>query len=192
MNVSAHSSSIPHQSSRFTWVVLTLIGLLALAAGWYFRSGDVRNIPDPWGSGQTLLGVSLPDLNGKEQALAQWKGKVLIVNFWATWCVPCREEMPEFVKLQKEFGDRGVQFVGIAVDDPAKVKQFSIELGLNYPALIGGYGAVELSRSLGNSVGALPFTLVLDRAGSVSRTQLGPIKTTDLRDIIGHLLSKPP
>jgi thiol-disulfide isomerase/thioredoxin len=112
--------------------------------------------------------VSLPDLDGKEQALGQWKGKVLIVNFWATWCVPCREEMPEFVKLQKEFGDRGVQFVGIAVDDPAKVRQFAAELGLNYPALIGGYGAIELSKSLGNRVGALPYTLVRP-PGTISR-----------------------
>ena len=180
---------MPRPSSRLTWVVLTLAGLLALAAGWYFRSGELRSVPDPAG-GQTLLGISLPDTSGQEQALGQWKGKVLIVNFWATWCVPCREEMPEFVKLQKEFGDRGVQFVGIAVDDPAKVRQFSAELGLNYPALIGGYGAIELSKSLGNRVGALPYTLVLDRAGSISRTQLGPIKTADLRSIIGQLLTK--
>jgi thiol-disulfide isomerase/thioredoxin len=171
-------------------MVLTFAGILALAAGWYFgRSGEVGNAPDPAG-GRALMGVSLPDLNGQEQALGQWKGKVLVVNFWATWCVPCREEMPEFVKLQKEFGDRGVQFVGIAVDDPAKVKQFASELGLNYPALIGGYGAIELSKSLGNRVGALPYTLVLDRAGIISRSQLGPIKTADLRDIISQLLSK--
>ena len=133
----------------------------------------------------------MPDVDGKQQALGQWKGKVLIVNFWATWCVPCREEMPEFVKLQKEFGDRGVQFVGIAVDDPAKVRQFAAELGLNYPALVGGYGAIELSKSLGNGVGALPYTLILDRSGSISRTKLGPVKTSDLRDIIGQLLAKP-
>jgi peroxiredoxin len=98
--------------------------------------------------------------------------------------------MPEFVKLQREFGDRGVQFVGIAIDDAAKVKQFANELGLNYPALIGGYGAVELSKSLGNGVGALPYTLIVDRSGSISRKQLGPIKMAYLRDIIGQLLPK--
>ena len=178
-------------SPRSTWIALTLAGLLALGTGWYFgRHGEAGKGPDPAG-GKTLLGVTLPDVDGKQQALGQWKGKVLIVNFWATWCVPCREEMPEFVKLQKEFGDRGVQFVGIAVDDPAKVKQFAAELGLNYPALVGGYGAIELSKSLGNGVGALPYTLILDRSGSISRTQLGPVKTSDLRDIIGQLLPKP-
>ena len=178
-------------SAPLTWIALTLAGFIALAAGWYFgRSPEVPGSPDPAG-GKTLLGVTLPDIDGQEQALGQWKGKVLIVNFWATWCVPCREEMPEFVKLQKEFGSRGVQFVGIAVDDPAKVKRFATELGLNYPALIGGYGAIELSKSLGNRVGALPYTLVLDRAGSIRRVQLGPIKTADLRNILGQLLSKP-
>ena len=113
---------------------------------------------------------------------------MLIVNFWATWCVPCREEMPEFVKLQRELGAQGVQFVGIAIDDAAKVRDFAAELGLNYPALIGGYGAIELSRTLGNRVGALPYTLILDRDGNVRRTQLGPIKTADLRDILHQLL----
>jgi peroxiredoxin len=94
------------------------------------------------------------------------------------------------VKLQRELGDRGLQFVGIAIDDPAKVKQFATELGLNYPALIGGYGAVELSKSLGNGVGALPYTLIVDRSGNISHKQLGPMKTANLRDIVGQLLAK--
>jgi thiol-disulfide isomerase/thioredoxin len=175
-------------TSGATRAVLTLVGVLALAAGWYFGRGSGLDA-DPAG-GKTLLGVSLPDTNGQEQPLAQWKGKVLVVNFWATWCVPCREEMPEFVKLQREFGDRGVQFVGIAIDDAAKVRQFAAELGLNYPALIGGYGAVELSKSLGNGIGALPYTLIVDRSGTISRKQLGPIKMTYLRDIITQLLPK--
>jgi thiol-disulfide isomerase/thioredoxin len=95
-----------------------------------------------------------------------------VVNFWATWCIPCRDEMPEFVKAQREFGERGVQFVGIAVDDVAKVRDFAAELGLNYPALIGGYGAIELSKSLGNRVGALPYTVFIDRAGRINRAHL--------------------
>jgi len=94
------------------------------------------------------------------------------------------------VKLQNELGDRGLQFVGIAIDEPAKVKQFAAELGLNYPALIGGYGAVELSKALGNAVGALPYTLIVDRSGNISHKQLGPIKTSDLRNILGQLLAR--
>jgi peroxiredoxin len=135
-----------------------------------------------------IFGVTLPDTTGSQQSIAQWKGKVLVVNFWATWCIPCRDEMPEFVKAQQEFGDRGLQFVGIAIDDVAKVRDFAAELGLNYPALIGGYGAIELSKSLGNQVGALPYTLFIDRKGRVSRAHLGPLKPAELRSIISQLI----
>src|SRR4030095_3013747 len=84
-----------------------------------------------------LLGISLPDTKGVEHPLAQWKGKVVVVNFWATWCVPCREEMPQFVRVQDDLGGRGVQFVGIAIDQPDKIDAFAAELRLNYPALVG-------------------------------------------------------
>src|SRR5438876_4592007 len=97
-----------------------------------------------------LLALSLPDTQGVPQRLNQWRGKVLVVNFWATWCEPCREEMPEFVRAQTEFGASGLQFVGIAVDQADKVDKFAKDIGLNYPTLIGGYGAVELSKTLGN------------------------------------------
>ena len=159
--------------------------MLALGAGIYFGpdGDDVRGR-----NASSLFGVALPDTAGREQSIGQWKGKVLVVNFWATWCVPCREEMPEFVKMQKDEGERGLQFVGIAVDDPSKVRDFAAEIGLNYPALIGGYGAIELSKSLGNRLGALPYTLIIDRAGRISRAHLGPIKPAELRAIISQLI----
>jgi peroxiredoxin len=96
--------------------------------------------------------------------------------------------MPEFVRAQSELGAKGLQFVGIAVDQPAKVRQFADELHLNYPVLIGGYGSLELSKSLGNTLMALPFTIVVDRAGRVVHTQLGPLGDQKLRTIVGQLL----
>ena len=96
--------------------------------------------------------------------------------------------MPEFIRAQSELGARGLQFVGIAVDDADKVERFSKELGLNYPALIGGYGAVELSKTFGNNLAALPFSIILDRKGAVVHTQLGPLKPDQLRAIVGKLL----
>jgi peroxiredoxin len=138
--------------------------------------------------GAAILGIVLPDAEGREQALAQWRGKVLVVNFWATWCAPCREEMPQLVAAQARDGARGVQFVGIAVDDPVKVRAFAAEIGLNYPALIGGYGAIELSKTLGNDLSALPFTIVLDRQGRVAHAHLGPLKAAQLNDLLSSLL----
>jgi len=163
------------------WLVAGAAVLALLFGAWVARSllqgGANRDAG-------TLMAVSLPDLEGVQQPLRQWQGKLVVVNFWATWCAPCREEMPMFVAAQKAHGAKGLQFVGIAVDEVAKVKQFAHEIGLNYPALIGGYGALELSRALGNSVMALPFTIVVGRDGQVMHTQLGPLKHEQLDRLV--------
>jgi thiol-disulfide isomerase/thioredoxin len=166
-----------------TRVVFGVAAALALAAGIGFALFD-RAPADT----TALLALSLPDTAGQSQPLAQWRGKVLVVNFWATWCAPCREEMPEFVRAQEQYGPKGLQVVGIAVDNADKVQQFAKELGLNYPALIGGFGAMDLSKKLGNELVALPFTLVLDREGKVAYTHLGPVTPDKFRGVISKLL----
>ena len=161
----------------------------ALVAGAWYAWSTLGGGPSAVGqSAVALVGTTLPDPDGKDQPLSQWKGKVLVVNFWATWCAPCREEMPMFMRFQQNLGPKGLQFVGIAVDQPDKVKQFAGELQLNYPALIGGYGAMELSKTLGNTVMALPFTVIVDREGRVAHTQLGALKETQLTGILDKLL----
>ena len=157
----------------------------ALAAGLVvFRSGNTADQRD----GAALLAVELPDIDGHDQALSQWRGKVLVVNFWATWCAPCREEMPEFVAAQAARGTKDVQFVGIAVDQADKVREFAKQIRLNYPALIGGFGAIELSTSLGNTLSALPFTVVIDRQGRVAARHLGPLVQPGLDRILDELV----
>jgi thiol-disulfide isomerase/thioredoxin len=173
---------------RITFIAVVVASALALGTGVYLGTGRDGQGSEPRPDASTLLAVTLPDLAGNQETLEQWKGKLLIVNFWATWCVPCREEMPEFVRAQKEFGGKGLQFVGIAVDDADKVRQFAGDIGLNYPALIGGYGAMELSRALGNQLMALPFTVVVGRDGAIAHTQLGPLKDDQLRRIINKLI----
>jgi thiol-disulfide isomerase/thioredoxin len=169
---------------RLQSVVLPAIaGALALALGIGLAVWD-RTAPDA----SALLALSLPDTQGTTQPLDQWRGKVLVVNFWATWCGPCREEMPEFVRAQRELGPQGVQFVGIAVDQADKVARFAKELNLNYPALVGGYNAVHVSEPLGNRLLALPFTVILSRDGHVAHTQLGPMKPGQLRSILANLI----
>ncbi len=165
------------------WALLGAAGAVASALGLGFALWD-RTPPDA----SALLALSLPDTNGKSQSLGQWRGKVLVVNYWATWCGPCREEMPEFVRAQRDLGPKGLQIVGIAIDQPAKVIEFAKELGLNYPALIGSYDAIDIAKPLGNRLAALPFTVVLDRTGQVAHTQLGPLKPEQLRTIVNALL----
>ncbi len=164
-------------------LIVGTAAVLALAAGIGLALFD-RTPADT----TALLALSLPDPAGQPQSLAQWRGKVLVVNFWATWCAPCREEMPDLVLAQDEYGAKGLQIVGIAVDNVDKVQQFAKEIKLNYPALIGGYGAMDLSKDLGNSLVALPFTLILDRQGKVAYTHLGPVKPDKFRDVITKLL----
>ena len=136
-----------------------------------------------------LFGIACRTSTGQRAAIDQWKGKVLVVNFWATWCVA----LPR--------GDAGIRESAEGVgrrraairrhrrrSTPTRSRQFAAELGLNYPALIGGYGAIELSKTLGNRVGALPYTVFVDRGGRISRAQLGPIKPAELHAIISQLL----
>ena len=174
--------------NRLRWTVLGVAAAVALAAGVYFGLERAAPGSSSAQAAAALAGLALPDPGGKEQRLDQWRGKVVVVNFWATWCAPCREEMPEFIKAQQQYGPKGLQFVGIAVDQADKVEQFAKEIGLNYPALIGGFGAMELSKTLGNNLMALPFTVVLDRKGAVIHTQLGELKPAKLQSIITQLL----
>src|SRR5829696_5684301 len=139
-------------SRRREWLVLVMVAVFAAAAGYAYnawRTGSgapAAAAPDGLAA---LMSTRLPDMDGQAQRLDQWQGKVVVVNFWATWCAPCREEIPLFVKLQKQYGDRGLQFVGIAVDEPAKVKPFAAELGMNFPVLVGGAELIDLTRKLG-------------------------------------------
>ena len=133
-----------------------------------------------------LLKASFADLNGKPQAIKQWQGKPMVVNYWATWCGPCRQEMPELIELQKKYQGK-VQFIGIAIDEVDAVKAFIKPLGMNYPMLIGGNTAMDIMRSDGNLHGGLPFTVIYDAKGNTRSVELGKIKKTKLDEILQKL-----
>jgi thiol-disulfide isomerase/thioredoxin len=174
--------------SRREWLVTGVVAVAAGAAGYAFNSRRTSPKPVADGGQEALLRLRLPDLEGKPQTIADWKGKVVVVNFWATWCEPCREEIPLFVKLQNRYAARGLQFVGIAIDQPDKVKAFAAEYGMNFPNLIGTTDVIELGRQLGNKAGVLPFTVVLSRDGRVAHTSVGAAKPEKLEPLLTSLL----
>jgi len=142
----------------------------------------------PSAIGKDLHQLSLPDLAGKPQSLGQWQSRILLVNFWATWCEPCREEIPILVKMQTTYAGKGLQIVGISVDSVDKVVDFSLKFKINYPLLIAGYEAIELLRDLGNKSGSLPYTVILSRNGAILDAHLGGLTEPELEKLISKAL----
>lgn len=175
--------------SRNARIALILaVATVALIAGVALRQGtDDAPQPDAAASRQ-LLAIELPDTAGQLRRVEQWKGKVVVLNFWATWCAPCREEIPVLIGAQQRLGARGVQVVGIAIDQLEKVKPYFTEMGINYPVLVGDLDLIDLSRAAGNEVGGLPFTVVLDRNGDIVRTALGGVTQAMLDEMVLPLL----
>jgi thiol-disulfide isomerase/thioredoxin len=175
-----------------TIAILAAAAILALSAGYATHWMLTDHGPATAGVSDAndvdaLFATRLPDLNGAQTSVSRWRGKVLVVNFWATWCAPCKEEIPAFIALQDEFGARNVQFIGIAADQADRVSSFATDYRINYPILIGNIGALDLSAKLGNRISALPFTVVIDREGHLAHRQLGILKSEKLRALFQKL-----
>jgi thiol-disulfide isomerase/thioredoxin len=137
---------------------------------------------------QELPAFAYPDLEGVSRSSEEWLGRVLVLNFWATWCPPCLREMPDFIEFQERHGAEGLQFVGIAIDSEKEVADFADGIGINYPILLGETDAIALSQSLGNRFSGLPFSAIFDRRGKLVHTQAGELKRADLEQYAIPLL----
>ncbi len=165
------------------------IALIALGTG--ILTHRITAQPQDQGTQTTgLPDITLPDLDGNQRSLSEWRGKIIILNFWATWCSPCRKEIPEFIELQKQFEGKGLQFIGIAVEELEPAREYSKHAGINYPILIGQPAAINFSVALGNMISTVPFTVIFDQQGNIVHRQLGEISREEILEKITPILKK--
>lgn len=138
--------------------------------------------------GQRRPDFELGDIHGATVSAADFDGKVMLVNFWASWCKPCTEEMPMLTRLQQSYASRGVQIVGIALDDPRKAREFASAMTLNYPILVGSIDTILAGRQYGNRAGMLPYSVLVGADGIVRWVHLGALDQDEVETQIKALL----
>jgi len=154
-------------SRTYVWIVLAV--LVGVAGYYIYGRGEsnagsaMKPMLPPGELAGSAPAFTLMDLDGRPVSLADFRGKVVVLNFWATWCPPCRREIPDFIDLQNEYGSQGVQIVGIALDEPEKVQAFARQHGMNYAVLIG---SDEISMKYGGIEG-IPTTFIVDKNGKI-------------------------
>ena len=141
---------------------------------------------------KTLIGeirpdFTLPDIDGVQRNVNEWDGKILVINFWATWCLPCLKEIPDFVKLQEKYAQQDVQFLGLAMQSAEEIKEFISDIGMNYPSLAGIQDVSNVGKLFGNRFGVLPYTVMIDRNQKIVFIKSGPLSYDDAEYAINAL-----
>ena len=144
---------------------------------------------------ERIHGFELSDLDGTIRNSDEWNGKPLLVNFWATWCVPCRKEMPGLMELHEKYADQGFEVIGLAAElgtagsDPEQVANFVKGMGIRYPILFGEMEAViDISKRYGNRIGGLPYSAFVDRDGVVHHVKFGEMSLDEAEEMLGDIL----
>lgn len=163
-------------------VALVFAALGALLGHWRTTPADAEPA-----AVDVLFALSLPDHQGQAQPLAQWRTRTVVLNFWATWCAPCVEEMPELMELHHELATQGTSVLGVGIDSADNIGKFAEKHRIDYPLFVGGSAATELARRFGNQSGGLPFTVLIDSEGKIRKTYLGRLKMEELRRDLASL-----
>lgn len=152
----------------------------ALAAEAIAPAGNDVAPPVP----EERIDFSLPDLDGNVRRLSDWDGKARLVNFWATWCAPCRREIPLLKSTQANYGENNMQVIGIAVDDLESVQIYAEEANFNYPILVGQEDAMAAAEASGVPFIGLPFTLIVAPGGELLKSHVGEIVESHIDTIL--------
>ncbi|MGN6388162.1 MAG: TlpA family protein disulfide reductase [Burkholderiaceae bacterium] len=169
-------------------IVIVLAAAAALA-GFYYRLHGNPAVPGQ-ADAHPLFSQTLPDASGASQPLSRWRGRLLVVNFWATWCPPCVAEMPDLEALQQSLATSNLQVIGIGIDSPSNIRDFAQKHHITYPLYVAGMEGTRLVREMGDENGGLPFTVVVDPEGRVIKTHLGKLNVPALRKDLDPLLRR--
>jgi thiol-disulfide isomerase/thioredoxin len=170
-------SDEPMRSKRLLLAgVACAAGLGGAGLAWWHTLPSA--VVDPHVDAFWLLSFEQPD--GSTLAMQGFKGQPLLLNFWATWCPPCVEELPLLESIWRQNHDKKLQILGLAVDQPSSVRRFLTQSQLSFPIGLAGLTGTELGRSLGNTMAALPFSVLFDVRGQVIAQKMGKLEPTDL------------
>ncbi len=171
---------------------LAAIGLVSMLGGALLfnllQPDSPKNTPSSLATPIELHSIPLFDLNGQQTSIGDWKGNILIVNFWAPWCAPCRREVPSLIKIHREYAQQGVRVLGIALDSEPQVSRFAADYQINYPLFLGGNRTAMYNAAFGNPSGSLPFTALLDRNQRIVFQHNGELSSAQLREQLEALL----
>ena len=173
-------------------IFVGLVAAIGLVGG--FFAAQIINKPSLPQPGQAaampkqMVEFTLPDIDGKLHNINQWRGKLILLNFWATWCPPCREEIPLFIDMQEKYGKRGLQIIGVAIDSKQAVENYPDFAFMNYPVLIGQEKVMAIMKQYGNRIGSLPYSVVIDPQGRVLGRKIGAYKRSEIEALLDGLL----
>jgi thiol-disulfide isomerase/thioredoxin len=166
-------------------LVLVAVALVSMLGGVllydFLQPGDPDDSDSPAQAPVELHSIPLTDLDKRQTVLRDWQRQLLVVNFWAPWCAPCRREIPALIQVQEEYRSRGVAILGIAFDNELQVRRFADEYNINYPLFLSSNRAAMYNAALGNPSGSLPFTALLDRELRIIYRHNGELTLDELR-----------
>lgn len=175
------------------WITLFGLACFAVGVGMYLLINQPAQSKPVSSKTLGILGqqrpdFSLQDTSDKLHDIKEWNGKVILLNFWATWCPPCRREIPAFISMYDKYHDKGFTIVGVALDTKQNAIDFLDPMGINYPILVGEQNGIALTQEYGNNLGVLPYTVIIDRKGVIRHTVAHELSLQQAEQLITPLL----